>query len=47
MGLIVGLMASAGVTADSGTSTMAFVLSAVTVVIVLVLVAVVAGSIRR
>lgn len=47
IGLMVGLIASAGVSAASGTPVYAFTLSAVTVVLVLVLVGVVLGLVRR
>jgi hypothetical protein len=47
IGLMVGLIASAGVAAASGTPVYAFTLSAVTVVLILVLVGVVLGLVRR
>jgi hypothetical protein len=46
-GLMVGLVASAGVAAASGTPVYAFTLSAVTVVIVVGLSGVVLGLVRR
>ncbi|BCW78316.1 hypothetical protein [Arthrobacter sp. NicSoilC5] len=47
IGLIVGLIASAGVAAASGTPVYALMLSAVTVVLVLVLVGLALGLVRR
>ncbi|MDQ0672954.1 uncharacterized protein YacL [Pseudarthrobacter siccitolerans] len=47
IGLIVGLLTSAGVAAASGMPVYAFMWSAVTVVLVLVLMGVVLGLVRR
>lgn len=47
VGLIVGLIASAGVAASSGTPAIAFTLSAVTVVLILVLLGLVVGLSRH